>query len=445
MCSFRYIPEIEKGLIDGTYKRIFSEGIERSMVQWAVGPNRGQIAANAIGFIADKGSSIPLIAANPPAAIALEFGKVAMQAGQMYQNHKGFTAVLTTLETLQATLGVIQATTALIGVGVVATTVLSAVNLHQTLKLREDVEKLKLEVKNGFLDLKKALDEQGEEILTQIDRVSDDVEFKHHRTVLSQAYGRFVQALTCLRDAAKLQDLYRQHSQVDLARGMLLSALADYDNSQLLADICSAGQLRRKECAWVIHQAITITHQIEGSYAVVSDRLTELRSKIKHDLLEIIESCESEDELDFIFPEISRIYNCDFPALNSWQSYADWMRLLLETEQNSFQSISFSYLESFEPKSHMDSAPLPEQILYEALKQKSHFLALLDTLAFLINPELREEYEIYIEQHAQKHGHKTLLLSNLQQMTNIAVANLYWYFKVRDNSEDISEGALVPL
>lgn len=54
---------------------------------------------------------------------------MAMNAGQMYQMHRGFQAV-------QASLGVLQTTTAVIGVGTVAGVALSAVNLWQTLKLR---------------------------------------------------------------------------------------------------------------------------------------------------------------------------------------------------------------------------------------------------------------------------------------------------------------------
>ena len=51
----------------------------------------------------------------------------------------------------------LQATTAFIGVGTVAVGVLSAVNLQQTLKLRKEVGQLRIEVKDGFIDLKQAL------------------------------------------------------------------------------------------------------------------------------------------------------------------------------------------------------------------------------------------------------------------------------------------------
>jgi hypothetical protein len=114
-----------------------------------------------------------------------------LSAAQMYQTHRGFTAVLSNLSAIQASLGVLQATTAVIGVGTVAGVALSAVNLRQTLKLREDVKQLRLEVRDGFIDLKKVLKDQGTEIIQRIDLVAQDIKFEQHRLVLIQAYGSF--------------------------------------------------------------------------------------------------------------------------------------------------------------------------------------------------------------------------------------------------------------
>lgn len=50
----------------------------------------------------------------------------------------------------------------------------------------------------------------------------------------------------------------------------------------------------------------------------------------------------------------------------------------------------------------------------------------------MIKPELRRESESYISQQAAIAGYKTLVPSNLQQASDLAVANLYWYFKNRD-------------
>ena len=88
-------------------------------------------------------------------------------------------------------------------------------------------------------------------------------------------------------------------------------------------------------------------------------------------------------------------------------------------------------------------APPPEQLLYENLKQKSHFLSLRDQIIFMMQPKLRKEAELYITEQAASNGYKALILSNLQQSSNLAVANLYWYFKVRDESEERVEQAVV--
>ena len=77
--------------------------------------------------------------------------------GQMYQTHRGFQATLQGIKALQSSVGVLQATTAFIGVGTTVGVGLGAVNLWQTMKLRKDVKELRLEMNDGFLDLKTAL------------------------------------------------------------------------------------------------------------------------------------------------------------------------------------------------------------------------------------------------------------------------------------------------
>jgi hypothetical protein len=222
------------------------------------------------------------------------------------------------LQTIQNSLGVLQATTTLIGVGTVAGVALTAVNLHQTLKLRKEVEQMRLEVKNGFIDLKQALKDQGAEIRQLIEQVAQDIKFEQHRTVLIRAYGLFVQAINRLRSAMQLQDISRRNAEIDAARGMLFEALADYTNPHLLAETCAPGQLRRLECSWAIEQAIITTYQVQNeisavsdSYGALRDRLNQLQTKICEDTHTVINQCESHDELDFLFPELTRIHNHD--------------------------------------------------------------------------------------------------------------------------------------
>jgi len=254
------------------------------------------------------------------------------------------------------------------------------------------------------------------------------------------SYGLFIQALNCLRDAVKLQDFNRRNAQIDLAKGMLFEALADYDNPQLLEETCADGLLRRRECAWAIDQALTMTYQLQGAHEVVSDRLANLQDKIRQDSLIVIERCETEDELDFLFPEIRRIHDHDLAVLDSWQNHVDWMQTLSPEDLKLLNSSDFIDSEiTSNPNTKSATIALiepPEQLLYENLKQKSHFSSLQAQLLFMMKPDLRRESESYISQQAVIAGHKALVPSNLQQASDLAVANLYWYFKVKDKSEE---------
>jgi hypothetical protein len=99
-------------------------------------------------------------------------------------------------------------------------------------------------------------------------------------------------------------------------------------NDQLLVGVCSAGNIRRRECVWAIEQAIAMTFQLQGEYQVVSDRLGSLDATIRQDCLTALESCNSEAELDFLFPEITRIQGHDLAAIDSWRAHSDWYQTL---------------------------------------------------------------------------------------------------------------------
>lgn len=366
--------------------------------------------------------------------------ELLMDTAQMVQTHMGFQEtyrridlVQTSLNTLQNSMVVLQSTTALIGIGTVAAVALSAVNLHQTLKLREDVKQLRLEVKDGFIDLKEALKDQGKEILSRIDQVARNVEYNNQRTILVRAYGLFEKAIARLKTALTSPDINFRNSEINGVRDMLFKALADYDNSQLLAGTCSAGQLRRQECVWAIEQAIITTYQLQGQSETLSHALSQLQDKIRKDALNVIDRCESQEELDFLFPEITRIHGHDLAVLQSWQERVDWMQSLSKEELKQLNSAEFNNSEI--PISQETSenetvlAQPPEQLLYEKLQQKSHFLSLRDQVRFLIAPDLRRNYEEYISQQAATSGYKGLAPSNWQEIPDLTVANLYWYFQ----------------
>ena len=430
---FEFSPAIQAGIEAGKYAQVFSNGIPIGMARDSV---TGQFVSHAIGAAVQNNPLSPLVS-------PLQF--VTNGAG-MIQNHLGFTEtyqqigfVQSGLQALQTSVGVLQATTALIGVGTVATIALSAINLQQTLKLREDVKQMRLEVKNGFIDLKQALKEQGAEIRQVIEQVAQDIKFEQHRLVLVQAYGLFTQALQRFRSAMQIQDDSRRNAEIDAVRGMLYQALASYTNPQLLGETCAAGQLRRLECAWAIEQAIVTTYQIQNEMSAVSDRLYHLKNHICENAATIINSCSSEDELNFLFPEMSRIRNHDLAVVETWLSQIDWMRSLSASELKLLNSSDFNSLETEEivqikPTSTTLSIP-PEQVIYETISEKSHYYSLRDQLRFMFQPDLRQDYENYINLQAKAAGYKMLVTDNLQQASDLTVANLYYYFNIRDESE----------
>ncbi len=407
---FQFAPAIQALIDSGNYE-IVRDTVSGQLLGIVRDKATGKFVAHAVSLASNViGSPV-----NPLFAPV----QVAMGGLEMIQTHLGFQKTYTMLNALQNSVGVLQATTAVIGVGTIAGVVLSAVNLHQTLKLREDVKLLRLEVKDGFIDMKKVLNDQGAEIIKHIDQVAQDIEFKHHRTILAQAYGHFIEAVNWLRSTLMLPDATDRNAALVGVEGMLRKAIADYNNPQLYNDICAAGKLRRFECAWAIDQTITLTYQLRGAFEVVSDRLSILQDKICQDSLSLIDLCQTDDELDFIFPEIARIYDHDLAVLNSWQNNVNWKRSLPPSEIKLLQSADFDTSEVSVGSDAIanptaDSIP-PEVLLYEKLKQKSHSASLRDQLKFILKPNLRQGHESYISQQATASGYKALAPSNWQE------------------------------
>lgn len=425
---FQFSPAVQAGIEAGKYVQVFSNGVPIGIAR---DPVTGRFVAHAIGVIANNNPLSPLVTTS----------SLITSGAQMIQTHRGFTAVLNSLQSIQSNLGVLQASTALIGVGTVVGVALTAVNLHQTLKLKKEVEQMHLEVKNGFIDLKQALKDQRIEIQQTIERAGQDIQFEQHRTILVRAYGLFVQAIARLRLAVQLQDENRRSAEIDAARGMLFEAVADYTNPHLLEETCAAGKLRRLECAWAIDQAITTTYQMQNEFVAVSDRLLELQDKIRRETVTIIDACESEEELDFLFPEISRIHDQDLVVLNAWQIHIDWMRSLPSSDFKLLQSANFNSTQdivaSEEHQTTTTSALPTEQLLYEQLKQKSHFLSLRDQLFFMMQPDFRKTIELDILQYTTALSNNKLYSSILQQASDCTIANLYWYFHFRNEQYSV--------
>lgn len=417
---FVFPPLIQAGIAAGQYEVVknaagIALGIARDKAT-------GQFIGHAIGMLGNGG--IPF----NPVVVPLQFT-------QMYQMQQGFKAVQVGLQSIQASLGVLQTVTALTGIGVAANLAVSALSFWQILKLREDVKLQRLEMQEGFLDLKKVLKGQGKEILEKIDEAVQDIEFRNHRQALAQAYGKFIEAARLMKIAISCEDLAIRNSDLANARQTLGEALADYKNPHLLPEVDSVTKLRRSECIWAIEQTIALTYQLQNQPEALSYCLQQLQNRVCNDVLEVVRKCESEDELEIIFPEITRICEQDLVLLKVWQEQVAWERSLSSSQKESLQEIDVNHPETFKPLIVEHSEIPPEQLLYETLREKSHFPALCDVLQLMISTEIRQEYETYIDQQAKYTEHKALTVTNLQQMSNLSVANLFWYFQVRDESE----------
>jgi hypothetical protein len=119
--------------------------------------------------------------------------------------------------------------------------------------------------------------------------------------------------------------------------------------------------------------------------------------------------------------------------LESWQNHVDWIKSLPPSELELLNSSDFQTSESNQTVTASEIPP--EQLIYENLAEKSHFYSLRDQLLFMFEPDLRREYEFYVSQQAVNSGYKTLVTANLQQASNLTVANLFHYFNIRDKSE----------
>jgi predicted GNAT family N-acyltransferase len=416
---FVFPPHIQAGIISGTYEVVKNSaglllGIARDRAT-------GRFVGSAIGMIAEPLFAIP---------------DFVLGVAQMVQTDRGFKETYKRLDEIQsglnslsATVGILSASTAVIGVAVVATAALSAVNLHQTLKMREDIKELKLTVTQGFISIEALLKDQKAEVVAEIKLLADSISFQQHRLILSQAYQKFNQAQKLIQNALLMEDKHTRNSTLTSAQHILANALADYNNPDLFNATCAVGYLRRVECAWAIEQTISLTYQLLNEPASVSNSLSHLQERIRQDIFTVIERC-TKDEIDFIFPEITRIYNQDLAVLNSWQNQVDWMLSLSADERKQLASLNMETTPVSTTQEEVSIVAEPEEMaLYQNLQQKSHFKSLVDQLRFLIKPSLRQKHESYISHKASTSGYKALAPSSWQEVNDLTVANLYWYFQ----------------
>jgi predicted GNAT family N-acyltransferase len=421
---FVFPPHIQAGIISGTYEVVKNSagvllGIARDRAT-------GHFVGAAIGMVAEPLLAIPDFVLGVAQMVQTDLG--------FKETYKRLDVIQYGLNSLSANVGILSASTAVIGVGVVAIGALSAVNLHQTLKMREDIKELKLTVTHGFISIEALLKDQKAEVIAEIKLLAESINFQQHRLILSQAYQKFDQAQKLIQNALLMEDKHTRNSTLTSAQHILANALADYNNPDLFNGTCAVGYLRRVECAWAIEQTISLTYQLLNEPASVSNSLSHLQERIRQDIFIVIERC-TKDEIDFIFPEITRIYNQDLAVLNSWQNQVDWMLSLSADERKQLASLNMETTPVSNTNQEVAIVAEPEEIaLYENLQQKSHFKSLRDQLRFLIKPSLRQQHESYISQKATTSGYKALAPSNWQEVNDLTIANLYWYFQGNDES-----------
>jgi hypothetical protein len=115
----------------------------------------------------------------------------------------------------------------------------------------------------------------------------------------------------------------------------------------------------------------------------VSDRLSHLQDKIRQDTLTLIDLCQTDDELDFLFPEIARICDHDLAVLNSWQNDVNWKRSRSDSEGVSLPPSEIKLLQSADfdtsevtvgsyaiADTTADSIP-PELLLFDTLRTEA--------------------------------------------------------------------------
>ena len=409
MLDYIYSSAIEEKLRSGIYKEVFKkDGTPLGHVRDAA---TGQFVANsdAIGIANSSGLPFqPFV--TPLSAISLSESNT-----------------LPILQSLSGSIGTLQATMSVIGVGVAVTGVISAVNLWQTVKLRRDVAELRGEMRDGFLDLRQLLSTQNRDVIEHIGRVASDVEFAHHRTILIRAHGQFNHAVRRVRSTVSMQDVNQRSAEITSIRNTMSESLADYNNAQLITQVSAPGYLRRRECAWAIEQAIALTYYLQSESQVAAEYLTDLCERIKKDILSAVKLITTEEELEFLFAEIKRIYDHDLPLLNHWSSQMQWTSEQTPQDQKMLRASSQHSLIAV---SDQDSIQLGanEMQSYRLLQERSHFAAIRDQLQLMMCADLRYRYTQDIVQEARKQGMDGINCENLVDASLETITNLYYLY-----------------
>jgi hypothetical protein len=132
---FQFAPEIQALINSGAYEVVRNSTGE--LLGIARNKATGQFVAHAVGMATKAAGINPLVA---PAQLILGGVNIIQTHMGFQETYRKLDVIQAGLQTLQNSMVVLQSTTALIGVGTIAGVALSAVNLHQTLKLRVRIQ-----------------------------------------------------------------------------------------------------------------------------------------------------------------------------------------------------------------------------------------------------------------------------------------------------------------
>ncbi|MFM6358171.1 MAG: hypothetical protein ACKPH7_01875 [Planktothrix sp.] len=389
-----------------------------------------------IGFALDVAS--PFVAAVPYANMVLIIAKVGVKFALNYQSKVAsdhLTQELDELkkgmESLQEKASILESATATLGVGVALQGILSALNLQQTGKSNLKLDQVLLELKTGFTDLKSIINYQGDEILKAINQVGQEIKLEMHRVEFVKAYGIFQSVHhNQLPSALITQNSKDRNDKLNFIWNNLQICLAIYNNKELISSPLISEKWKRLQSAWAIEQTLALVDILKNDFDACIFQLNHLKDKIIKDCMELTESCQSEEEIDFIFPRINYIINHDIILIDFWKNNLKVIQNLSIEDQEKLASFNVTDIVSLNKaqKSNALQKRSPFE-LYQELKAQSHFVALKDQLKFILKPELRSEYESYIIQKVIALNFKGLALTNWKEVPDLTVANLYYSFK----------------
>ncbi len=332
---------------------------------------------------------------------------------------------------LQEQSGVLESTTATLSLGMALQGVLSGKNLLATGKVENKINIISVTLEKGLITLKEAIYNQGDEILKTINQVSQEIKQEIHRVEFIKAYGIFKSVHDSqLPSALITQNPQDRNDKLNLIWSQLQTCLAIYNNNELISCPTIAGKFKRLECAWSIEQTLALVDILKNDFEACVYQLNHLKDKIIKDCFTLTESCQSEEEIDYIFPRINYILNQDMLLIDFWKNNLKVIPNLSMEDRKIIASLDVRdivlYNQSQDSQAIQQQSPVEQ---YQELKAKSHYLSLKDQLKFLIKPEFRSDYESYITQRAIAINLKGFVPSNWQEVPDLTVANLYYYLK----------------